>query len=75
MTTSDAIDLIAQRAFKEAELHACQLRGSTLSEAHAEFNDMGAYEREIREEAMEVALRALTAQDLETLLERKRTFG
>ncbi len=75
MTTSVAMDLIARRAFETAHLHALSLHGFSPLQAAARLNSLSAFEREMREEAMEIALRALTVADLETLLQRKRTFG
>jgi hypothetical protein len=74
LTVSD----ISDAAFVHAEMHMQMLRGLTKSDALNECARQQIEEREKREdraEAFEVGLRALSIEDLETLLERKRTFG
>lgn len=70
-----AIDLIAQRTFETAHVHALRLQGFSSLQAAAVLNRLSIFEREMHAEAMEIALRELTIDELETLLERKRTFG
>ena len=76
--TALTISDIANVGFVHAEMHMQMLRGLTVDEALKECVRQQMEEREKREdraEAFEVALRALSIEALEILLERKRTFG
>lgn len=72
---SVSIEAIAVRVFHRQQIHLLQLCGFSREQA-VEAVKRGPYENTVaRIEATEVALCALTVDDLQTLLERKRTFG